>query len=217
MTEKSVTCTGACANEIYIVAVGFIGGGNWSTHRKPQTCRKSLKLFHIMLYRVHLAWARFELTTGIGNLYLRLRTMSHTIYAAKFEQTIIHQHVHLWRKSQSHAPAHVLMRLYPIDNSLVCAMVFNAICSNISVISWQSVLLVEETGGPGENHQPVASHWQTLSHNVVHLALIEIRTHINVLKQFWTDLIGWFRSTSRKIVIGSLNFNRHFWFSSMPV
>jgi hypothetical protein len=31
----------------------------------------------------------------------------------------------------------------------------------------QSVLLVEETGVPGENHQPVASHWQTLSHNVV--------------------------------------------------
>jgi len=30
-------------------------------------------------------------------------------------------------------------------------MVFN----NISVISWLSVLLVEETG---ENHQPVASH-----------------------------------------------------------
>jgi hypothetical protein len=50
-----------------------------------------------------------------GNLYLRLRTMSHTIYAAKFEQTIIHQHVHLRRESQSHAPAHVLMRLYPID------------------------------------------------------------------------------------------------------
>ena len=26
-------------------------------------------------------------------------------------------------------------------------------------------------------HQPVASHWQTLSHNFVHLTLIEIRTH----------------------------------------
>jgi hypothetical protein len=37
--------------------------------------------------------------------------------------------------------------------------------------------LVEETGGPGENHQPVASYWEALSHNVVHLALIEIRTH----------------------------------------
>ena len=27
------------------------------------------------------------------------------------------------------------------------------------------------------NHWPFASHWQTLSHNVVHLALIEIRAH----------------------------------------
>ena len=40
-------------------------------------------------------------------------------YAAKFEQMIIRQHVHLRRKSQSHALAHVLMRLYPIDKSLV--------------------------------------------------------------------------------------------------
>jgi hypothetical protein len=28
----------------------------------------------------------------------------------------------------------------------------------------------------GENHRPVASHWQTLSHNIVHLVLIETRT-----------------------------------------
>jgi hypothetical protein len=46
--------------------------------------------------------------------YLRLWIMSHTIYAAKFEQTIIHQHEHLRRESQSHAPAHVLMRVYPM-------------------------------------------------------------------------------------------------------
>jgi len=39
--------------------------------------------------------------------------------------------------------------------------VFNATFNNISVISWRSVLLMEETGGP------VASPWQTLSHNVV--------------------------------------------------
>jgi hypothetical protein len=31
-------------------------------------------------------------------------------------------------------------------------MVFNATFNNISVISWLSVLLVEEIGGPGENH-----------------------------------------------------------------
>ena len=46
-------------------------------------------------------------------------------------------------------------------------MVFNATINNISVISWQSVLLVEETGVPKENHRPVASKRQTLSHNVV--------------------------------------------------
>jgi len=45
--------------------------------------------------------------------------MSHTIYAAKFEQTIIHQHVHLRQESQSHEPAHVLMRLYSINKSLM--------------------------------------------------------------------------------------------------
>ena len=32
-------------------------------------------------------------------------------------------------------------------------------------------------GGPEENHRPTACHCQTLSHNVVHLALIEIRAH----------------------------------------
>ena len=31
----------------------------------------------------------------------------------------------------------------------------------------ESVLLVRETGEPGENHRPAASHWQTLLHNVV--------------------------------------------------
>jgi len=36
-------------------------------------------------------------------------------------------------------------------------MVFNATFNNTSVISWRSVLLVEETGLSGENHRPVAS------------------------------------------------------------
>jgi hypothetical protein len=40
-------------------------------------------------------------------------------------------------------------------------MVFNAPFNNISALLWQSVLLVEETGGPRENHWPVTSHWQT--------------------------------------------------------
>ena len=43
-------------------------------------------------------------------------------------------------------------------------MVFHATFNTISVIS---VLVVEETGVPRENHRPAASLWQTLSHNVV--------------------------------------------------
>ena len=36
---------------------------------------------------------------------------------------------------------------------------FNATFSNISAISWRPVLVVEEVGVPGENHQPWASNW----------------------------------------------------------
>ena len=46
-------------------------------------------------------------------------------------------------------------------------VVFNATFNNISAISWQSLLLVEETGVPGETHRLAASQCQTLSHNVV--------------------------------------------------
>jgi len=37
-------------------------------------------------------------------------------------------------------------------------MVFNATFNNISVISWQLVLFVEEFAVPGENHRTAASH-----------------------------------------------------------
>jgi len=35
-------------------------------------------------------------------------------------------------------------------------MVFNVNFINLSVISWWSILLMEETGVPVENHRPVA-------------------------------------------------------------
>ena len=64
-----------------------------------------------------------------------------------------------------------------VNRVSVWVMVFNATFNNISVISWQSVLLMEETGVCWENHQPAASRWQTLSHIYmlyrVHLAWAE--------------------------------------------
>jgi hypothetical protein len=38
-------------------------------------------------------------------------------------------------------------------------LVLNPTFSNISAISWQPVLVVEEAGVPEENHLPWASNW----------------------------------------------------------
>ena len=55
--------------------------------------------------------------------------------------------------------------VYGIRSSVILLLpLFNVSFNNISVISRRSVLLVE---GTRENHHPVASHGQTLSHNVV--------------------------------------------------
>jgi hypothetical protein len=50
-------------------------------------------------------------------------------------------------------------------------MVFNATFNNISVISWQSVLLMEEMGVPGENHQPATKNRQIKSHDDFYLSI----------------------------------------------
>jgi len=58
-------------------------------------------------------------------------------------------------------------------------MVLNATFNNASLISWRSVLLVEETGVPGKNHRPVTSHWQIWSIMLyrVHIATNGVRTY----------------------------------------
>ena len=50
------------------------------------------------------------------------------------------------------------MKYTQSGNKGLRVMVFNATFNNISAISLQSVLLVEETGVPGKKHQSVASH-----------------------------------------------------------
>ena len=57
--------------------------------------------------------------------------------------------------------------------------VFNTTVNNISVISWRPVVLVEETGVPGENHLLATSRLHSLSDNVVSSTPRQsgIRTH----------------------------------------
>ena len=78
-----------------------------------------------------------------------------------------HKVTHMWLVMEfpqiSHTPSYYERLRDICTRSWYRFMVFNTTFNNISVISWRSVLLVEETRVPGENHRPVASHW----HNVV--------------------------------------------------
>ena len=86
-------------------------------------------------------------------------------------------------------------------------MVFNATFNNISVILWRTVLLVEESGVPGENHWPVASNWQTLSHNVVSSTprLSGIRTHNISGDKHWLHTGSW-KSNNHTIMTTTVPF-----------
>ena len=66
-------------------------GGQFYWWRKPgcqektTTCHKSDKLYDIMLYRIHPAWARFELLVVIGSDYISsCKSNNHTITPSVF-------------------------------------------------------------------------------------------------------------------------------------
>jgi hypothetical protein len=52
-----------------------------------------------------------------------------------------------------------IIGMTPANNRIDWFLVFNATFSNISAISWQPVLVVEEAGVPRENYWPWASNW----------------------------------------------------------
>jgi len=78
-----------------------------------------------------------------------------------------------------------------VSGSRVRVMVLNATFNNLSVISWRSDLLLEETGEPGKNLRPVAKSLDKLYCIMlyrVHLARARFELTILVVKG--TDCIG---------------------------
>ena len=90
--------------------------------------------------------------------------------------------------------------------------VLNTTFNNISVISWRSVLLVEETRVPWVNHWPVTSHWQTLFHNVVSSTVPKMGFEIKTLVVIGTDCTGSYKSNYRYQTITTTTAPKCIWY-----
>ena len=120
---------------------------------------------------------------GIAVVSVEKRKLISCVYKKHNVLLILNQN---WKTEREWGERKYLERNDLIDAINKCYTFGRATFKNSSVISWMSVLLVEGTRGPGENHQPAASHCQTLSHNVVRLALITLISSVVI----GTDCIG---------------------------
>ena len=84
----------------------------------------------------------------------------------------IHHHLH------NHQNSYSFYHSFPtIKDTGVMVMVFNTTFNNISVKSWRSVFLVEETQVPGENHRQVTDkHYHIMLYRVLLIILVVIGT-----------------------------------------
>ena len=112
----------------------------------------------VLNYNTFIVWdASFSLDNKVH--------VSHMWPVMWFLQIPMVQHISVKGSNSEQVRNVILIRLEVMliyhEIGLVWFMVFKTTYNNISV--WWSVLLVEETGVPGQNHRHVVSQWQTLS------------------------------------------------------
>ena len=127
-----------------------------------------LKLLETTQNNVHVIW-RFNSHDNIMVLFTRNSRRwrkRKKINLIKFmHKFLVLRHINSKRKK--YIIVNILWYLWVISSVTIRVMVFSATFNNILFILTRTVFSVEETGVPGYNHQPVASHLQTLSYNVV--------------------------------------------------
>ena len=144
--------------ESYLICRCFIWHTTFIWLKFPLTCSKllpPLKLVAMILLKVRLKHNK--------SINLELLGLQKKLFRFNLKKNIADTGILV-----SHWP--IYKNKFSSENTVkigVRVTVFDSTFNNISVISWWSVLLVEETGVPGEKHRPAAIHWQTLSHNVV--------------------------------------------------
>jgi antitoxin component of MazEF toxin-antitoxin module len=130
-----------------------------------------MRLPNMTLYEVYDETTQYDFIWGIWWvypiwLYMRymMRLPNMTLYEV-YEETTQYDFIWgiwwdypiwLYMRYMMRLPNMTLYEVY--DETTQYEFIPNTTFNNISVISWRSVLLVEESGVTGENRWPVASH-----------------------------------------------------------